>query len=321
MFELRAVMYHYVRDLPRTRYPGIKGMLVDEFRSQVDWLSANFEMATLEAALDFVQGAYTPKRDLCLLTFDDGLKEHFTDVMPILAERRIQGLFGIITACAHERRVAPVHMNHFLTAAVDFEEYKTSFLQRLDRVSPGLTDTIVVDADVAQRSYPLDTREMAAFKFLVNFLVPAEIRDRVIRSLFEQYLGHEADFAEELYMNWPEIQELQRSGMLLAGHTHWHRPLSILSAEELESDVIANRGLLDRHALPQELWPFRYPYGKRNSYSPRVIQRLGEAGFDCAFGTEAGQNLPGVPPFELFRVDCKNAIEELQSSRLQSVTS
>ncbi len=30
--QLHIVMYHYVRDLPRTRFPRIKGMMLDEFR-------------------------------------------------------------------------------------------------------------------------------------------------------------------------------------------------------------------------------------------------------------------------------------------------
>src|SRR5437762_1718670 len=94
---LRVVMYHYVRDLPRTRFPSIKGMLTSDFAAQVATLAGRHEMASLESALAYLGGRYSPSRDLCLLTFDDGLREHFTDVMPILAERRIQGIFGLIT--------------------------------------------------------------------------------------------------------------------------------------------------------------------------------------------------------------------------------
>lgn len=87
------VTYHYVRDLPRTALPALKGLLTDDFRKQVDWLCERYEMATLESALAFWHGEYAPPRDLCLITFDDGLQEHYTDVLPILAERKIQGMF------------------------------------------------------------------------------------------------------------------------------------------------------------------------------------------------------------------------------------
>ena len=117
---LHVVMYHYVRDLPHTRYPKIKGMMLDEFRQQIAWLASHYEMATLEVALEFLRGAYRPAKDLCIFTFDDGLKEHYTDVAPILSEYKIQGLFGVITSCIEDHIVAPVHMNHFLMAEMEF---------------------------------------------------------------------------------------------------------------------------------------------------------------------------------------------------------
>ena len=219
MPELHVVMYHNVRDLPRTRYPRIRGMLVDDFRRQVAWFRARFEMATLESALRFLAGKYQPSRDLCLLTFDDGLREHFTDVMPILAEHRIQGLFGIITGCVEECCVAPVHMNHFLAAHLDFHRYRREFEDTWNSNCGASISDIHVNRDNAQRSYPLDTPEMAVFKWLINFQLPAERRDEVIRLLFVRHCGEKSAFARELYMNWDGIRQLQAEGMLIAGHT------------------------------------------------------------------------------------------------------
>ncbi len=56
---LHVATYHYVRDLPRTRFPQIKGMLLDDFREQVKALPNVFEMATLESAVAFLTGKYT----------------------------------------------------------------------------------------------------------------------------------------------------------------------------------------------------------------------------------------------------------------------
>ncbi len=50
---LRVVMYHYVRDLPQTAYPRLKGMLLDDFRHQVTELATHFEMASLESSRRF----------------------------------------------------------------------------------------------------------------------------------------------------------------------------------------------------------------------------------------------------------------------------
>jgi peptidoglycan/xylan/chitin deacetylase (PgdA/CDA1 family) len=311
--ELHVVMYHYVRDLPGTRYPKIKGMMLNEFRRQIAWLASHYEMATLEAALAFLRGAYRPSKDLCIFTFDDGLKEHYTDVAPILSEYKIQGLFGVITSCIEDHIVAPVHMNHFLMADMGFEAYRSAFLQQLSDVEPGALSSAYVDSKVAQKSYPLDTPEIATFKFLFNFTLDATVRDSIVKNLFEAYLGDQKDFAQELYMSWDEIRQLQRAGMLVAGHTHWHRPLSTLTNEELDTDLCISRTLLDQNLDPQQLWPFSYPYGKKNSYSSRAIGLLQQLGYACAFNTEDGANAPGTPMFEVNRIDCKGAIRQLQA--------
>lgn len=311
MSELHIVMYHYVRDLPRTRFPRIRGMSVDGFRRQLDAFRHNFEMATLESALSFVAGQYRPDQDLCLLTFDDGLREHYTDVLPILAEHRIQGIFGIITGCVEEHCVAPVHMNHFLAAHLDFESYSAQFAAAWKQLYGESLSAISVDCGNAQRSYPLDTPAEAVFKWLVNFQLPPERRDQVIRLLFARYLGDEAAFARELYMSWDEVRQLQSEGMLLAGHTHRHRPLANLTPRELEGDLQASHRLLLSRAAAQPLWPFSYPYGKRNSYSNAAIAMLRAVGYDCAFSTESGHNVPATSPFELFRTDCNGALERL----------
>jgi hypothetical protein len=169
-------MYHYVRDLPRTEFPRIKGMLTDDFRRQVTDLASRYEMATLESALAFLQGEYRPKRGLCLLTFDDGLRDHFETATPILEERRIQGLFFLITGCLAERRVAPVHMNHFMMASLPFDEYRGRFLARLEERTGDPVGDSEIDAATAERTYPLDEPGVARFKYLFNFKLDADAR-------------------------------------------------------------------------------------------------------------------------------------------------
>jgi peptidoglycan/xylan/chitin deacetylase (PgdA/CDA1 family) len=310
--RLHVVMYHYVRDLPRTRYPNIKGMMLDKFREQIAWFACNYEIAPLEVALAFLRGTYQPAHDLCMFTFDDGLKEHSTDVTPILAEYKIQGLFGVITSCIDDHIVAPVHMNHFLMAVMEFNAYRIAFMRRLNEINPDAMSTMRIDPKIAQKSYPLDTQEIASFKFLFNFSLDASLRDTIVKNLFETYIGDQKQFAQELYMNWEDIRQLQRAGMLVAGHTHWHRPLSTLSDDELKTDLRVSRGLLDQNLEPQELWPFSYPYGKKNSYTGTSISLLQQLGYDCAFNTEAGANTPDTPAFELNRIDCNGAIQQLQ---------
>lgn len=303
---LHVVMYHYVRDLPRTAFPAIKGMLVDEFRTQVDALRQRHEMATLDSAIDFLRGEYQPKRDLCLLTFDDGLRDHYAEVTPILAERGIQGVFFVITACAENREVASVHMNHFLTASLGFDRYKRAFLERLAAAEPSTPPLDGIDEQAVKQTYRWDNAEVAAFKYLFNFALDTQTRDRVVKELFAEYLGDEAAFSRDLYFNWNEARRMQEAGMVLGGHSHRHVSLSGLTDEEQTEDLTRCRQLLTTNLLPQRSWPFSYPYGKQSSFNQTTVRQLQQLRFDCAFSTEVGDNAPGTNRFIIRRIDCKD---------------
>jgi peptidoglycan/xylan/chitin deacetylase (PgdA/CDA1 family) len=308
--SLHVVMYHYVRNFPNTLFPRIKGMLISDFRQQLAILQNQYEMATLESALDFLHGVYSPPRDLYLLTFDDGLKDHYSEVTPILMDLGIQGIFFAITSCLQEHCVAPVHMNHFLMAALDFESYKHAFLQKLAGFVPDIQAYNEIDNTTAQRIYRWDTPEVASFKYLFNFILDWGIRNQVVKALFEKHIGDEKAFSQILYLNWEEARQMQTAGMLMGGHSHQHKPLATLSDEELHWDLSTCQGLLAEQLQPQDLWPFSYPYGKQDSFNDTAVRQLKRLGFSCSFGTEVGVNLLGMDMFALRRIDCKDALRQ-----------
>jgi peptidoglycan/xylan/chitin deacetylase (PgdA/CDA1 family) len=305
--RLTAVMYHYVRDFPRTPFPRIKGLSLDGFRRQIGALIERFEIATLESAVAFLAGSYCPRRDLCLLTFDDGLKEHASTVTPILAERRLQGLFFAPTAGLEDARVLAVHKNHFLMAAIDFAEYRNAVLGQIQLLSPE-TATQVEPAIVAA-TYRWDPPDVGAFKYLLNFGLSEALRERILDGLFPTYLGDERAFARELYVSWDEARTMQDAGMVIGGHSHGHSALATLDDEQRRQDLATCTGLLHRRLKPQPLWPFSYPYGKRQSYSAATADLVRELGYCCAFATDVGVNQTGCDLFALRRVDTKDVAQ------------
>lgn len=303
--NLTAVVYHYVRDLPRTRFPRIKGMVTDAFRRQVDLLSERYEMATLESALTFLAGGYQPPRDLCLLTFDDGLKDHYSAVLPVLAERRIQGLFFVPTACL-EGVVASVHKSHFLMAALDFKEYQQAFASKLAGLSRETSTG--VNMKVAQLAYRWDAPEVAAFKYLLNFGLPEALRTQILDALFVEYLGGETEFARQLYLSWDEAREMQTAGMLLGGHSHNHVALAMMNDDCQRADLETCAGLLHGRLNSQPLWPFTYPYGQSKTYNSLTVRSLRDLGFACSFTTEFGANEVNQDPFSIRRIDTNDVV-------------
>jgi peptidoglycan/xylan/chitin deacetylase (PgdA/CDA1 family) len=298
---LRVVMYHYVR-AATDLYPRLKGIALDDFCRQVDELAESFEMASLESALDYIAGRYSPNRDLCLLTFDDGLKDH-ARAAEILGERRIEGQFFLITSAIEEQRVLSVHKNHLLLAALDFEPYRAAFLEKL--VARGAARP-PADPAAVKKTYRWDTEDVATFKYLLNFQLDKHVREQILDELFLAHVGQDREIASSFYLSWDEARHMQQLGMRLGGHTHRHEPLSTLSVAEQRDDLTACSALLAGRLLPQKLLPFSYPYGKSDSFTAETQRLLREAGFACAFTTQVGDNLPGQSPMELRRVDTKD---------------
>lgn len=301
---LLTVMYHYVRDVKDTEFPELKALDIDAFRAQVDYCASRYEMASLASALAFLSGEYQPERPLCLLTFDDGLADHYEHVTPILVDRGIQGVFFLTTGCIEEGFVLSVHKSHFLMAFLGFHRYRDELLNRLQALHPGLTP--VPDEVRAGQTYRWDELEVATFKYLMNYQLTPDLRDEVLTSVFLDALGGEEEFAARVYLSWARAREMQAAGMSIGGHTHTHPVLSECAPTRQREEIERCNSLLTRRMGKQELLPFAYPYGKQTTFNSVSVDLLRGVGFACAFSTEVGMGVRGVDPFAVPRVDPKD---------------
>ena len=110
MNDLTIVMYHYVRNIKNSQYKNIKGLETDGFKRQLDYLSDNFNIIKAEMLIDFVKNDIQLPKNSCLLTFDDGYKDHLTFVLPELLKRKLQGSFFPPVKPVLEREILDVHM-------------------------------------------------------------------------------------------------------------------------------------------------------------------------------------------------------------------
>ena len=90
---LTIVMYHYVRELPLTRYPNIKGLKTTQFKAQLDYLRTHYVFVTRAQCLAALHGGPPLPTNAVVLTFDDGYLDHYTDVFPLLNQYGIEGWF------------------------------------------------------------------------------------------------------------------------------------------------------------------------------------------------------------------------------------
>ena len=56
MSTLTIVMYHYVRDLAHSRYPRIKGLSIEAFEGQLDYLTTHYTVCSMRQVLEAARG-------------------------------------------------------------------------------------------------------------------------------------------------------------------------------------------------------------------------------------------------------------------------
>ena len=120
---MKAVMYHYVREEDE-QFPLFKFLHVEDFKKQLDYFSENFTILhpnTLKESILTGREA-----DGVILTFDDGVKDHYNFVFPELMKRRLSAIFYISTGIYGNNKVLGVHRLHLLLGRFGSEVSITS---------------------------------------------------------------------------------------------------------------------------------------------------------------------------------------------------
>ncbi|TAL81552.1 MAG: polysaccharide deacetylase, partial [Bacteroidetes bacterium] len=128
MAKVTIVMYHYVRDLKHSRYPEIKGLDIELFKEQIQYILKYYKVIRMEELIEAVKNQTKLPNNSLLLTFDDAYEDHFEFVFPILDELGIQGSFFPPAKAIQEHQVLNVNKIHFILASVEDKKRIISYI-------------------------------------------------------------------------------------------------------------------------------------------------------------------------------------------------
>jgi peptidoglycan/xylan/chitin deacetylase (PgdA/CDA1 family) len=269
-------MYHYVRDLERSQFPGIKGLSVERFCRQLDYIQACYVPI---AAEDLLEALSSPKKDLppnaILLTFDDGYSDHFANVLPVLNVRGIQGCFFPPAQAVLEHRVLDVNKIQFVLATVrdvgTLLDQVFFFLAEFRSEYELETKEAYLLASKAEHRY--DTREVTALKRLLQRELPERVRTEIVRRLFAEHVtADETAFACELYMSVDQIACMRRHGMHIGSHGYAHAWLDHISPEAQAVEIDRSFDFLQKLGIGRDERSMCYPYGGYNDSLLQVLR-------------------------------------------------
>lgn len=302
MNKLTIVMYHYVRPIIGSKFPGIKGLELEGFKRQLDYLTENFNIVNTEQVINGVsKGAKLPN-NACWLTFDDGYKDHYEFVLPELLTRNLHGAFFPPRTAIEDDVVLDVNsIHHILSCCNDINELVSKLNAHC--LSAGVSERKISllydELAVANR---FDNASTIYVKRMLQHSLPEELRSSITKNLFQEFVGLSVeDFSKELYMNIEEVQNLVKSGMYVGSHGSKHYWLDKILPDEQETEIQESLMFIEEIGSSTKDWVMCYPYGAYNNSTLTLLKKYKAS---AAITTEARiANLTNDNPFKLPRLD------------------
>jgi len=281
MMKLHIVMYHYVRDLVNSRYPQIKGLDLNLFEKQIAFLQENFTFVCAEDLLEARLGGKILPENAIFLTFDDGYIDHYTNVFPLLKEKKIPAFFSMPGKILKEGKLLDVNKIHFILASAEKGALRESLFSLMNYYRG--TEYTFPKNEVLYNEYAMegrfDDKDTAFIKKMLQFVLPETLRNKIVDALFREYISlSENAFSKELYMSIEQVRLMKSEGMHFGIHGYDHYWLGEMNKEEMIHDVERALDVFD-DVLDRKEWIMCYPYG---SYSKETLDFL--ATTNCAIG-------------------------------------
>lgn len=302
---LTIVMYHYIRDFARSRYPRINGLDVEGFRRQLDHLVDNFTIVRMEDVIAAARGDRELPPDAALLTFDDGYAEHYEIAFPLLHERGLQGSFFPPVAPVRDGALLDVNRVHFVLAtapsssllakAVDREVEAARSEHQLQTVAEYRTEWAHANR--------WDDADTIYVKRMLQTALPETLRADIAGRLFAEFVDvEERTFASELYLTAEQLRVMVDCGMYVGSHGASHYWLNRVDRQTQEREIDMSLDFLRTVGIPvDEHWVMCYPFG---GWSEELLGVLRDRGCRIGLTTEVRTaDIGGDDPLLLPRYD------------------
>jgi peptidoglycan/xylan/chitin deacetylase (PgdA/CDA1 family) len=288
--RILIVSYHrVVSDFTGELQRSIPGLLISQetFRRHLEEAAAaDYEFASIGDAVDVMAGRRAAKRDLCVVTFDDGYRDVYRYAYPVLKQMGIPAITYLPTEfVGTDKRFNHDRLFHLVRRAQErrfrpyFGTMPAPALALLEPILSGQkTASAALDDFIGEHS--------------------TSVLTEVIDAL-EQQLGGGKDLVPEQgdLMGWDEVRRMAADGFDFGAHTLGHTVLTHEPPEVVEREILQSKQTVERE-VGKPCVDFAYCNGW---YSDEIIRVLARNGFRSGVTTEDLPNRIGGDPFTLKR--------------------
>lgn len=243
--SLRIVYYHMISEADHSYYLTNKAIPPSLLREQIRFFKKHFEIISLRQVIQAAKEKISLKRKL-VITFDDGFRENYHIIAPILVDEKVRATFFLISNCIDNKdlmwrnKLLVINNTRQAKLAAVLNEFHKEF--NLAKKKPG--------ENILEWSFRV--WEMKKKEVFVNFLWANSELEPLSEFLAEK----------QPYMTSCEINEIIREGFSIGTHSLSHPIFSKLDYDEFEEEVLGSVKILER-VLNKKVDAFSYPFGLR----------------------------------------------------------
>ena len=294
LLQDKAVILMYHRVLPQdaveaSDIPIQPGMYVtpESFRMHLSYLLSRFSIISLELLVNRIQTGKDVS-GYCAITFDDGWRDNHQYAFPIIQKFKVPVTIFLATGfVGSDNWFWPEEVAWCVAGVFNKKIPFALFPAELsDIINPDHTSRKDMEKQIDQSIEHVKSLSVAQRSAVVGCC--KRLRKNVCG-------GTDA----RLLMNWDEIREMVRSGLVTLGtHTVAHALLDQLPGEEVRQELIESTAQIQRET-GRNSGILSYPNG---NYSPSVLSLLPEVGVAAAVTTNRGWVNNASRVYELPRV-------------------
>lgn len=254
---MKVFMFHYVKPYSKYYYYD-----TELFEKTIEYLNSNYEIISLKKYDELKVHNKSVSDKYVMLTFDDGTIDHYDYVYKILKRHNCSGLF-FIPSSAFNGNMLDIQIIHQLLE-------KESINILVDDLKEQLIEKNV-DISKFEIDKTLDDNKAAFFKQLLQYKLPREIREELLKYFALKY--HVSLNVDDTYIGIKQLKIMKENNMFFGIHTNTHPRLALLSKKEQRKEINGNMDLLIKSGLVEkDLCTIAFPYGSFNEDTLEIMK-------------------------------------------------
>ena len=309
-----VLMYHRVLTPDERRASASHPAIVvdrETFARQMAILKRRFVVLSVDEFASHLEHGRPFPDSSCVITFDDGWHDSFTNAFPILVAEGLPAVvFLPVNYIGTDRVFWQEALTHVLTRAVLDARSEPRRRERLQQLLSGTALDSLLDV-AAPDPQPAIIAAIGAQKRFAR----ADVEARVAALANELGLRLGDLARTDGFINWDQVRQMSEAGIAFGGHGADHLLLTQVSRDQAQQEIGESLRVLGER-VGEDVAAFSYPNGYRNTEVTECVRR---SGYRLAFTTRGGFVRAGDDCFSIARFNIHEGVTDTTPTFLARV--